>query len=466
MSRTAPGAPGPKRPFLGSLIAPRRDTLKLLTALARDYGDVVHFRLAGEHAYLINDPQLIRDVFVTHQKNFTKSRGLERAKKLLGEGLLTAEGANHVRQRRLIQPAFHRDRIAAYGDVMAAYASRMSEQWEDLSRRSPEGAKVDVSHEMMRVTLAIVGKTLFNTDVESKADEVGLALTHVMQTFFISMLPLQNIIDRLPLPIIRRAQRARARLDALIYQMIAERRASGRDQGDLLSMMLASEADDGSGETLTPPERRLSDRDVRDNALTLLLAGHETTANALTWTFYLLSQTPEAETKLHEEIDRVLAGRAPAMADLPRLPYVERVVTEALRLYPPAWIIGRRAIDEYALGDYVVPPRAIIFSSPWVTHRDARFYPEPDRFNPDRWTSEFRAALPPFAYFPFGGGARKCIGDQFALMEAALVLTVVAQRWRLRLVPGHPVATQPLITLRARHGMKMIAEPRRPGYTP
>jgi cytochrome P450 len=438
--------PGPQRAFIGTLIAPRRNPLALLTGLARDYGDIVHFKLAGERAFLINDPQLIRDVLVTHQKNFTKSRGLERAKKLLGEGLLTSEGANHVRQRRLIQPAFHRERIAGYAGVMVEHASRMRARWQP-------GATYDISNEMMHVTLSIVGKTLFDTDVESKADEIGIALTHVMETFFISMLPFQDIIDRLPIPAIRRAQRARQRLDALIYQLIADRRASGRDHGDLLSMMLESQDTDAGN-------ARLSDQDVRDNALTIMLAGHETTANALTWAFYLLSQTPDAAAKLQDEIDRVLEGRLPTMADLPRLPYVERVVTEALRLYPPAWIIGRRAIADYVLGDYVAPARAIIFMSPWVTQRDARWYPEPDRFNPDRWTPEFKAALPPFAYLPFGGGARKCIGDQFALMEAALVLTTVAQKWRLQLAPGHPVLTQPLITLRAKHGMKMIAEPR------
>jgi cytochrome P450 len=446
MPHVAPSAPGPQRAFIGTLIAPRRNPLALLTGLARDYGDIVTFKLAGERAFLINDPQLIRDVLVTHQKHFTKSRGLERAKKLLGEGLLTAEGANHVRQRRLIQPAFHRERIAGYAEVMVDHAARMRERWQP-------GGTYDLSDEMMRVTLSIVGKTLFDTDVESQANEVGLALTHVMETFFISMLPFQDIIDRLPIPAVRRAQRARQRLDALIYQLIADRRASGRDHGDLLSMMLAAQDADGGN-------ARLSDQDVRDNALTIMLAGHETTANALTWTFYLLSQNPDAEAKLFEEIDRVLAGGLPTMADLPRLPYVERVVTEALRLYPPAWIIGRRAIGEYALGEYIAPARSIVFMSPWVTQRDARWYPEPERFNPDRWTTEFKAALPPFAYLPFGGGSRKCIGDQFALMEAALVLATVAQKWRLRLVPGHPVATQPLITLRAKHGMKMIAERR------
>jgi cytochrome P450 len=435
--------PGPTRRFIGTLISPGRDPLTLLTEMSRTYGEIVHFKLAGERAFLIGNPQYIRDVLVTHQKNFTKSRGLERAKKLLGEGLLTSEGGAHLRQRRLLQPAFHRECIAGYAEVMVDRARRLRSQWQD-------GSTFDVSKEMMRVTLSIVGKTLFNTDVDSKADEVGAALTEVMHTFFLTLLPLSDFIERLPIPALRRARAARERLDALIYQLIADRRASGVDQGDLLSTLLAARDDDDSG--------GLSDRQIRDEAMTLLLAGHETTANALTWAWYLLSENSGAEAKLHEELDRVLEGRLPTMADIPNLPYVERVVTESMRLYPPAWIIGRRAIEEYPIGDYFVPPRAIIFMSPYLMQRDARYFPEPESFNPDRWTPEFKASLPPFAYFPFGGGARKCIGDQFALMEVALVMATVAQQWKLRLVPNHPVVAQPLITLRARHGMRMTAE--------
>jgi cytochrome P450 len=424
--------PGPKRALIGSLIRPGRDTLALLQGLARDYGDIVHFRMGGERAYLLNDPVHIRDVLMTNQRNFTKSRGLERAKKLLGEGLLTAEGAPHLRRRRLIQPAFHRDRIAGYGSVMVAHAARMSDQWQEGCR--------DVSKDMMRVTLSIVGKTLFSTDVESKADEVGVALTQVMETFFVNLLPLADFIAMLPIPALRRAKAARIRLDALIFQMIAARRASGADDGDLLSTLVSTE---------------LSDQEVRDEALTLMLAGHETTANALTWTWYLLSQNPDAEQRLHTEVDRVLEGRRPTVDDIPRLPYVERVVTEAMRLYPPAWVIGRRAIADYQLGDYLVPARSLLFMSPYVTHRDSRYFTNPERFDPDRWTQAFKADLHPFAYFPFGGGARRCIGDQFASMELVLLLATFAQGWRMQLVPNHPVVPQPLITLRARHGMLM-----------
>ncbi len=441
--------------FRRTLVSPGSNPLPLLTKLTRTHGDVVYFPLSGERCYLINHPHFIRDVLVTNQKNFTKSRGLERAKRLLGEGLLTSEGAAHLRQRRLMQPAFHRDRIAGYGAVMVDHAHRMRTRWQD-------GATVDASKEMMRVTLAIVGKTLFDTDVESKADEVGVAVTQVLHSFWVHLLPFSNVIEHLPIPMLRRARAARERLDRLIYAMIAERRATGHDHGDLLSMLLA--AQDEEHETDVTPAFRaaggLSDRQVRDEALTLLLAGHETTANALTWTWYLLSQNVDAESKLHDEVDRALEGRLPTMADIPRLPYVERVVTEAMRLYPPAWMIGRRAIADYTLGEYALAPRSIVFMSPWITHRDARFFPDPERFDPDRWSPEFKSALPKFAYYPFGGGVRQCIGEQFAWMELVLVVATVAQQWRLRLVPNHPVVPQPLVTLRAKHGMVMTVERR------
>jgi cytochrome P450 len=419
----------------------------MLTRFARDYGDVTFFKMGSERCYFINHPQYIRDVLVTHQRNFTKSRGLERAKKLLGEGLLTSEGAAHLRQRRLIQPAFHRERIAGYGRVMVEHAARMRERWQ-------EGDTFDISREMMRVTLAIAGKTLFDTDVESKADEVGVAVTEMLESFWLNLLPGADYLERLPIPKLRRANAARRRLDALIYQMIADRRRSGRDHGDLLSMLIAA-VDDEEG-----APGGMTDQQVRDEAITLLLAGHETTANALTWTWYLLSQNAAAEAKLHEELDRVLAGRMPSVADMASLVYTKRVVTEAMRIYPPAWLVGRRSAGEYAVGQYEIAPRSIIFMSPFVMQRDARFFSQPEQFHPDRWTPDFEAALPKFAYFPFGGGARQCIGEHFAWMEGVLVLATVAQRWRLSCVPGQRIVPQPLVTLRAKYGINMTTSRR------
>jgi cytochrome P450 len=443
MTTVAP--PGPKLSLLGSLIyRPGRDPLAFFTNLARTYGDLVSYRMGGEQIFLVNDPQHIRDILVTHNRNFTKSRGLERTKRLLGNGLLTSEGAFHLRQRRLMQPTFHRERVAAYGRTMVEHADRLRRSWSD-------GATLDVAQAMMRLTLSIAGKTLFDVDVESQAAEVGGALTAVLESFWVSMMPFANLIERLPVGKLRRARAARRRLDAIIYQMIADRRADLRDRGDLLSMLLLAQDEDGS---------TMTDQQVRDEAMTIFLAGHETTANALTWTWYLLSQAPDVETRVHEEIDRVLGGRLPAVADISSLPLVERVATESMRLYPPAWIVGRRAIAEYPINGYVAPPRSIFVMSPWVTQRDARYFPDPERFLPDRWTPAFRAALPKFAYFPFGGGPRQCIGESFAWMELALVVAAIAQQWRLRLVPGHPVAPQPLVTLRTKHGMRMTIERR------
>jgi cytochrome P450 len=452
-SRTSPSSatrtfpPGPKTSFLSTFTyRPGRDPLQFFSNLAREYGDLAYLRMGGEHLFIASDPAVIRDVLVTHNKNFHKSRGLERIKILLGEGLLTSEDAVHLRQRRLMQPAFHRDRVAAYASTMVSYADRVRSGWS-------EGTTLDVAREMSRLTLLIVGKTLFDTDVESQARDVGDAMSGLMNSFWTLMLPFGDTLERLPIPRLRRGRKARERLDAIIYGIIAERRASGGDRGDLLSMLLMAQDDQDKG-------RGMTDRQVRDEAMTIFLAGHETTANALTWTWYLLSQSPDIERRLHEEIDRVLAGRLPTVADVDRLPYTTRVVTESMRLYPPAWLVGRRAVNEYSIGGYSVPPRSIVVMSQWIVHRDPRHYPEPERFDPDRWTPAFKAALPRFAYFPFGGGPRQCIGESFAWMELVLVLATIAQRWRFDLVPGHPVVPHAAVTLRPKYGMKMTARAR------
>ena len=452
-SRTSPSSatrtfpPGPKASFFSTFTyRPGRNPLQFFSNLAREYGDLAYLRMGGEHLFIASDPSVIKDVLVTHNQNFHKSRGLERIKILLGEGLLTSEDAVHLRQRRLMQPAFHRDRVAAYASTMVSYADRVRSGWN-------EGATLDVAREMSRLTLLIVGKTLFDTDVESQARDVGDAMSGLMNSFWTLMLPFGDTLERLPIPRLRRGRKARERLDAIIYGIIGERRASGGDRGDLLSMLLMAQDDEDKG-------RGMTDRQVRDEAMTIFLAGHETTANALTWTWYLLSQSPDIERRLHEEIDRVLAGRLPTVADVDRLPYTTRVVTESMRLYPPAWLVGRRAVNEYSIGGYSVPPRSIVVMSQWIVHRDPRHYPEPDRFDPDRWTPAFKAALPRFAYFPFGGGPRQCIGESFAWMELVLVLATIAQRWRFDLVPGHPVVPQAAVTLRPKYGMKMTARKR------
>ena len=318
-------------------------SIQFLTKVARDYGDLPYFRLANQNVYLVNHPDLIREVLVTNQANFTKSRVLQRARVLLGDGLLTSEGSFHVRQRRLVQPAFHRDRLAAYAQVMSESAVRMRDRWKD-------GSTLEVSEEMMRLTLSIVGKTLFSTDVESEASEIGEAMTTVLKMFRMLMMPFSEYFEKLPLPAVRRFEKARARLDQTIYGLIRERRQSGQDTGDLLSMLLLAQDEDAGGS--------MTDVQVRDEALTLFLAGHETTANALTWTWYLLSQNPDCEARLHAEIDSVLAGRVPEMADLPQLRYTEMVFAEAMRLYPPAWAIGRMSKAPFELGGISIGAKA------------------------------------------------------------------------------------------------------------
>jgi cytochrome P450 len=444
---TATKPRGPKNYLLvGNLAAFRARPIEFLMNIARDYGDLPYFRLGPYHAYLVNHPDYVRDVFVTNQGNFTKSRALQRARVLLGQGLLTSEGQFHLRQRRLVQPAFHRDRLAGYAAVMSDYAVRCRDSWS-------AGRTLDVSEEMMRLTLSVVGKTLFSADVESEAPEIGEALTTVLKMFRMLMMPFSEYLEKLPLPSIRRFEKARDRLDQTIYGLIRERRKNGEDSGDLLSMLLLAQDEEADGGTMT-------DTQVRDEALTLFLAGHETTANALTWTWYLLSQNPECEARLHQELDAVLAGRAPSMADLPALRYSEMVFAEAMRLYPPAWAIGRMSKEPFELGGLSIAAKSICILSPYVTQRDARWFPDPERFDPERWTAEAREARPKFSYFPFGGGTRVCIGERFAWMEGVLILATLAQKWKLRLDPGQRVEPLPLITLRTKYGMKMVVEAR------
>jgi cytochrome P450 len=424
----------------------RRDPLSFLQRLVKQYGDFVRFPMGGQLMSFVNDPESIQDVLVTYNSNFVKGRALQRARRLLGQGLLTSESDLHRRQRRLVQPAFHRQRIASYASVMVEHADRTSNRWRNADT-------FDMSQEMMRLTLGIVAKTLFDADVQSEADEIGEAMTCILRMFNLLMFPFAELIEKLPLPQMRRYHRMRARLDSVIYRIINERRQSGEDHGDLLSMLLfAQDQEEDSG--------GMSDTQVRDEALTLFLAGHETTANALSWSWYLLSQNPEVERKLHAELDEVLHGRLPTIADVPHLPYTEMIVTESIRLYPPAWAIGRRALTEQKIGKYVVPADSIVLLSPFVTQRDARFFPEPDRFDPDRWTAEAKQSRPQYAYFPFGGGLRRCIGEGFAWAEAILVLATLASHWRVHLVPGTRVAPRALITLRPKNGVHVTIERR------
>jgi cytochrome P450 len=445
MSAAPVPAGPPGAPLLGHMVAFRRDPLGFLLRTARDYpGEVVRFRQGLRDVYLVKHPDLIKEVLVTRQHDFSKSRALQWAKLFLGEGLLTSEGEFHTRQRRLAQPAFHRQRIGEYGADMVRRAVEARERWT-------AGDVLDLDVEMMRLTLAIVSTSLFGTDVAVAAGQIREDLTTIVSLFPRFSLPLFGLIQKLPLPSNARFDRAVARLDAIVHRLIAERRGGG-DRGDLLSMLLLTQDEEGDG-------GGMSDRQLRDEVVTLLLAGHETTSNALTWTWYLLSQNPEVEARWREELGTVLGGRPPAFEDLPALRYTEMVLAESMRLFPPAWGIGRRALRDVVLGGFKVAAGAILALPPYVVHRDERFWPDPLRFDPERFTAEARAARPRFAYFPFGGGARSCIGESFAWMEGVLLLAAIGQRWRLRLAPGHPVEPQALMTLRPRYGMRMVVEP-------
>jgi cytochrome P450 len=432
--------PGPKRRFLiGNFPFGTRDPLGLLTSWARQYGDIFYYRALHFRVYFLNHPDYIESVLVTNSRNFIKGRGLQANRRVFGNGLLTSEGDFWLRQRRLAQPAFHRDRIAAYGGVMVAYAERMLGAWR-------EGETRDVHQDMMRLTLEIVAKALFNAEVAGEVEEVGAALEVLME---------QNSGGRMLLPLLRslptpgnlRYRRAVRRLDEIVYAIIRKRRASDHDAGDLLSMLLDAQDEDGS---------RMTDRQLRDEALTLILAGHETTAISLSWTWYLLAQHPEVEANLWRELDEVLGGRAPSVDDLPRLPYTEMVVKESMRLYPPAYAMARMARQDCEIAGYRVHAGSSLVMSQWVMHRDPRYYQEPETFNPDRWAGDLAKRLPKFAYFPFGGGPRLCIGAPFAMMETVLLLATIAQRYRLSLAPGHPVEPLPTITLRPKYGIKVV----------
>jgi cytochrome P450 len=424
----------------------RRDPLTYFPRIARELGDVVRLQIGKQPLYLLSHPDHIKDVLVTNHKLFHKGRGLEGAKRLLGEGLLTSEDEFHLRQRRLVQPAFHRERVAGYAAVMVRTARSARERWR-------ADAPLNMAAEMSRLTLTIVGKTLFGAEVEGEAHEIGAAIAASSVLFNHLWLPFADLLDKLPVGPGRTFRLAKERLDRTIYRMIAEHRASGRDHGDLLSMLIAAQDDLDHG-------ARMTDQQLRDEAITIFLAGHETTAIALTWTWFLLAQHPEVEARLHAELDQVLGERLPTFEDWPRLKYTEMVLAESMRRYPPVWILGRRAMADYEVGGFEIPARSIVLTSQYVVNHDPRWYPDPVRFDPERWTPEARAARPRFSYFPFGGGPRLCVGEAFAWVEAGLVLATLAQRWRAELVEGQTIRPRPSITLKPRGPVMMRLRPR------
>ncbi len=422
--------PGPKGHFLsGHLREMRRDLLNFYLSCARDYGDCTLMRFGLKRVFFINHPDLIEQVL--HNRNYTKHYALRMNRLLLGNGLLTSEGDFWLRQRRLIQPVFQRERILSYAPDMTACAERLIESWHDGEMR-------DLHAEMRKLTLAIATKTLFGVDAADQSEAVGSALHDAMGTFSERLFRIIRVPERVPTPGNLRIRKAIQRLDNILYGLINRRRGQ-KEQKDLLSILLhARHESDGSG---------MNDKQLRDEAMTLFLAGHETTALALSWGGYLLAQHPDVVEKLQTELRQVLGGRAPTTADLPNLPYTDMTVQEIMRLYPPAYAIGRQAIRPCTLGGYPVPAGGTILMSQWVMHRDPRYYDDPERFYPERWADGLAKRLPRYAYFPFGGGPRVCIGNTFALMELPLVLATIAQRFRFSLPSGPPVLPKPLMTL-------------------
>jgi cytochrome P450 len=390
-------------------------------------------------------------VLVNHQQEMIKERTQRRMKILLGEGLITSEGAFHMRQRRIAAPAFHRQRIAAYADVMVERATLRRASWHP-------GQTVDIGAEMMQLALEVVARTLFNTDVTADVLEINREVNVIMDLYnYLISLPLAEAYLYAPLPGLTRFRRARARLDAVVHRIIAnhrnrERAGDTSDSGDLLSMLMASRDEEGGGV--------MTDAQLRDEIITIFLAGYETVANALTWTWLLLAQNPEAAQRFYDEVDQVLDGRTSTLEDLPQLRYTEMVFAESMRIYPPAWAMGRQSTAPLSLGPYRFPAKTYFFFSQYVMQRDPEYFPDPLRFDPERFTPEAKAARPRFAYFPFGGGGRQCIGESFAWMEGVLILATIAQKWRLTLLPDQQIDVQPKITLRPRYPIHMQVEGR------
>ena len=438
-----PLPPGPKGAFLlGSAAELMRDWPGFSTRCAREYGDVVFYRFLHVPICQVNHPDGIEQVLVRQASNFHKSKDYAALRFVLGNGLLTNEGASWQAQRQLMQPAFRHENIAAYAGIMASSAEQFLARWKDGEAR-------DIHEDMTQLTLDVVTRSLFGARVSQDARSVGADISTVMARFFQQAALSFILPDGTPLPKGPRLLRSKRRLDQKILAIIHERRSSPAPANDLLQILLDAQDEHGS---------RMTDEQLRDEIMTLFLAGHETTANALSWTWYLLAQNPEAEGALAAELDAVLGGAAPTLADLPRLPYAEMVTKESMRLYPPAWGIGRRAIRDFELNGYRIPAGTNVFLLQWVTHRDPRFFPDPERFDPERWRDDpiRRGRLPRFAYFPFGGGPRVCIGAGFAMMEATLLLAALAQRFQLSLLPNSRVRPFFSITLRPKHGLKML----------
>jgi cytochrome P450 len=433
--------PGPKGSwFAGNLAQYRRARLNFFTSCARTYGDFVALRFGPYHITLVSDPQAIEYVLVTGARNFRKHFALRLNPLILGNGLLTSEGDFWLRQRKLMQPAFLRSRLLGYCPTFVELTRRMLDRWHS-------GREVDILTEMELLTLDIAGQTLFGAEVEDDARAIGTALRAAQEIFSARFGSVIRLPLHWPTPGNIRFRRAARQLDAILYRIINARRRGSSERGDLLSLLLNAQEEDGS---------RMTDQQLRDEAMTLFLAGHETTALTLAWAWACLAQSPEAAVKLAAEVDAVVGDRLPTADDLPQLRYTEQVVIETLRLYPPAYVFGREALDDCEIGGYRLPKGMTVLMSQWVVHRDQRWFDQPEKFRPERWADGLAQRIPKYAYFPFGGGPRLCIGNTFAMMESVLALATIAQKYRFTMLPGHPLVPQATFTLRPQYGVKAM----------
>ena len=477
--------PGPASKFSPKLLRQlATDPIKTLSEFNQRYGEIVHFKIGRGHIYLINNPNHIEKILIYNHKNFKKGKRLQTTKRLLGEGLVTSEGSKHDNQRKIIHPLFLPKRIISYGQIVVDKASIMSERWRD-------DATVDIHKEMMNVTLKIICKSIMNYEIDSEeAAKFSSALEFSKKYFKRLQHPIGHILDHFEiLPEVSKSRESIKILDSIVYRLISERKKSisafsriesnlqASQEDDLLSRLLQAQSSSVNnseddleyqknsqrvGSLVTP--NSMTDQQIRDNIITMLIAGHETTSNAITWTYYLISKFPEIEQKMFEEIDTILLKsddsgkkvyRNPTVKDLPKFKYIERIFRESMRVYPPVWSIGRLVDEEYIIDKYVIPKGSSIIMSQYVMHHDSRYYGNPEEFNPDRWTDEFKRHLPRFSYFPFGGGIRGCIGESFAWQEGILMIATVSSHWKLELVPNQNIKMDPGITLNPKNGIKM-----------
>ncbi len=439
-----PDGPGFLRPLLSGRVF-RQTPLDALVDNARRYGDLVHYRAASRHIYQFNHPEMVQELLVTDARYHHRGMVMQRSKLVLGEGLLTSEEPLHMRQRRLAAPAFHRERIAGYGRVIGQFASEMTAAWQP--------GVLDVHAHMQTLALRIVGKTLFDEEMGGDTQKIADAIEAFMAFLPLVFLPFSEIIQKLPIPMMTRIRRSRVEVDQLIYRIIAERRAAAIDRGDLLSMLLAAEdTEEQTG--------GMSDSQVRDECITALLAGNETTANALSFALWLLATHPDAQRRLHAEACEGIAGRTAVADDYPRLRYAHACFAETMRLYPPVWVTARTAAVSYEYRGFLIPEGAILLAPQYVLHRDPRFWPEAERFDPERFLEDGRAVRPKLSYFPFAAGSRQCIGEGLAWMEGVLALATMARDWRFGLPPGAPekLAVLARISLRPKGSLPLQVE--------